>query len=220
MSLPAGVISISTPSRSSSGSSAAASRPIGVLTLLEARPRRSVRRRCAAEDARRTVALGDQAQAAAAAGEQPRGDLLEVARGGLEHLLEALPDLPVGVGDQLVQLAQCRLEIVALALELLDVGERLLVLGLSQRVDRSELLAPAGQPLEPVAQRLALVFAQLDLAAGSASSSSRLASCPSSCSHSCARSRTRWRRTSALGRAARSPGAAGRAVPPPAGRTP
>ncbi len=77
--------------------------------------------------------------------------MLEVPRGGLERLLEALADLAVGVGDQLVQLAQRGLEIVALALELLDVRERLLVFGLGERVDRAELLAAAAQPLEPAA---------------------------------------------------------------------
>jgi hypothetical protein len=41
------------------------------------------------------------------------------------------------------------------------MGERPLVLGLGQRVDRPELLAPAGQALEPAAQRLPLLVAQL-----------------------------------------------------------
>ncbi len=81
--------------------------------------------------------LGHQPQAAVAAWEQARGDMFEVARGRFEHLLEALADLAVGVGDQLVQLAQRGLEVVARTLELLDVGNGLFVLGLGERVDRT-----------------------------------------------------------------------------------
>ncbi len=79
----------------------------------------------------------------------------------LERLLEALADLTVGVGDQLVQLSQRGVEILALALELLDVGQRLLVFGLGERVDRSELLAAAGQPLQATMERCTLLLAEL-----------------------------------------------------------
>ena len=40
------------------------------------------------------------------------------------------------------------------------MGERLLVLVLSERVDRSELLAPALEALQAPLQRLALIVAQ------------------------------------------------------------
>ena len=112
------------------------------------RRRLGLGRTLAAQHAGRTRALGDQAQPSAAAGEQLRGQLLEAARRGGEGLLEGLPDLPVGVGDQLLELAQRGLEVGPLALELLDVGQRLGVLLLGQRVDRPELLAAAGEPLQ------------------------------------------------------------------------
>ena len=51
------------------------------------------------------------------------------------------------------ELAQRGLEVLALALELLDVLERLLVLLLGERVDRAELLAAALQALDAGAQR-------------------------------------------------------------------
>ena len=137
--------------------------------------------RAAAEHPRRPFALVDQPQPAAAAREQLRRHLLEVARGRLEHLLEALADLAVGVGDQLVQLAQRGLEVVALALELLDVGERLLVFGLGERVDRAELLAPAGQALEPAAERLALLVARARRRPARPRARAGRASCCSSC---------------------------------------
>src|SRR3712207_7627339 len=44
------------------------------------------------------------------------------------------------------------LEVLALGLELLDVRERVLVLLLGQRVDRAELLAPALQALDALAE--------------------------------------------------------------------
>ena len=55
------------------------------------------------------------------------------------------------------QLAQRRLQVGPLALQLLDVLERLGVLVLGERVDRSELLAAAGQAFEAAAQRGALL---------------------------------------------------------------
>ena len=144
------MISISTPSRSSSGAPRAPR--ASSAPSCAARRRRLVvgdRRRLTAEHARRPVALGDEAQATAAAGEQLAGQLLEVACGGLEGLLERLADLAVGVGDQLLELAQRRLEIGALALELLDVLDRLGVLLLRERVDRAELLAAPRESLDP-----------------------------------------------------------------------
>ena len=47
-----------------------------------------------------------------------------------------------------LELAQRGLEVLALALELLDVRDRLLVLVLRERVDRAELLAAALQALD------------------------------------------------------------------------
>ena len=58
------------------------------------------------------------------------------------------------------QLAQGVLEVLALALELLDVRERLLVLVLRERVDRAELLAAALQALDPALQVRALGLGQ------------------------------------------------------------
>src|SRR5262249_30027295 len=73
-----------------------------------------------------------------------------------EGLLESLLDPPVGVLDQALELAQRGLEILALRLELLDVLERLLVLGLRERVHRAELLAAALQALELLVQVVTL----------------------------------------------------------------
>ena len=155
--MPAGLISISTPSRSSSpglsgssGSSASGLLGSGAAVLGVSPP--STRAG--------PVLVGHQPQPAAAAGEQLRGDLLEVSRRRLERLLERLADLPVGVGDQLLELAQRGLQVVALALELLDVLERLGVLLLGERVDRAELLAAPRQPLDAAAQRLALLVGE------------------------------------------------------------
>ena len=102
----------------------------------------------AAEHRARAGVIADQPQPAAAAREELVDDLLEVARGRLEGLLEGLADAPVGLGDQRAELAQRGLEVPALGLELLDVGERLRVLVLGQRVDRAELLAAPRQPLD------------------------------------------------------------------------
>ena len=54
------------------------------------------------------------------------------------------------------ELAQRGLQVVALAFELLDVLQRLLVLLLGERVDRAELLAAALQALDAGVQRGAL----------------------------------------------------------------
>ena len=131
--------SISTPCDANSSSSGSA-------------PAHPPRRASAASGCRRLGApehrLGpapvvDQAQAPAAAREQVLDQLLEVALGGLERLLEGRVDLAVGLADQALELRERRLEVGALGLEALDVLERLLVLALGQRVDRAELLAPA-----------------------------------------------------------------------------
>src|SRR5437763_1918525 len=98
----------------------------------------------------------------ALAGEAARDDLGDavvahrapVDRGSGERRLEGLADLAVGVADERAQLTQRGLEVLALALELLDVRERLGVLLLGQRVDRAELLAPARQALDARAQLL------------------------------------------------------------------
>ena len=102
----------------------------------------------AAEHRARAGVLADEPQRAAAAREEVADDLLEVLGGGLERLLEGLLDAAVGVPDQAGQLAQRGLQVLALALELLDVLQRLLVLLLRERVDRAELLAAALQALD------------------------------------------------------------------------
>ena len=92
-----------------------------------------------------------------AAGEQPLDHVLEVARGRLERLLEALADPAVGLADQAPQLGERLLQVLALRLELLDVRERLLVLALGERVHRAEPLAAALQPLEPCLELVPLL---------------------------------------------------------------
>src|SRR4051812_31965930 len=87
-------------------------------------------------------------------------DLLEVLRRRREGLLEGLLDPAIRVADQPLELAQRNLEVVAPALELLDVLEGLLVLLLRERVDRAELVAAALQALEPRVERLALAAGQ------------------------------------------------------------
>ena len=87
-------------------------------------------------------------------------DFLEVARRRLEGLLEALPDLAVGLPDQPLQLREGGLEVLALRFELLDVGNGLLVLLGGERIDRTELLAPALEALDARAQGLALLLRQ------------------------------------------------------------
>ena len=138
MDLPAGVISISTPVRSSSGSSSSSGSAGSAQRLAVVADRGGAAR-----------VLVDEPQPPAAAGEELLGELLEVGCSGRERLLERLADLTVRVAHEGLELAQRRLEIGALALELLDVRERLVVLGLRERVDRAELLAPAGEPLDP-----------------------------------------------------------------------
>ena len=151
---------------------------LGLLLLVAARRRgvlgvgRLLAARCTGA---RALAL-HQPQAAAAAREQVLDDLLEVLRRRLEGLLEALADALVGLGDQALQLGERRLQVAALLLELLDVGDGLVVLLLGQRVDRAELLAPPGEALDARVERLALLVAAAARSAGSASSPSRPAS--------------------------------------------
>ena len=141
--LPAGVISISTPTPVLLVLLLGLGRELGVLAGA------LVAGVAAAEHRPRAGVLADEPQAPATAREQLLGDLLEVARGGLEGLLERLADAPVGVADQALELAHRGLEVLALGLQLLDVGDRLLVLALGERVDRAELLAAAAQALDP-----------------------------------------------------------------------
>jgi hypothetical protein len=75
-------------------------------------------------------------------------DLLEVLRGSFVGLLEALTNPLVRVPDQALELGEGALEVLALALELLDVGDRLVVLLRCERVDRAELLAAAGEAVD------------------------------------------------------------------------
>jgi hypothetical protein len=159
--LPAGVISISTPI-SSSGSapswaaasasrSAAASAACSAATSPAPVPSSSSSRRRA-----RAGGPRPRARAAGARGrrEEPRRELLEVLRGRGERLLERLADLAVRLADEAPELAQGGLEVRALALELLDVGQRLVVLGLGERVDGAELLPAPREPLDAAAQLL------------------------------------------------------------------
>src|SRR4051812_26729806 len=74
--------------------------------------------------------------------------VLEVVRGRLERGLEALTDAAVGLLDQPLELGHGGLEGAALCLELLHVRARLVVPLLGERVDRTELLAPAGEALD------------------------------------------------------------------------
>src|SRR3712207_3382833 len=114
----------------------------------------------AAEDGTGAGVLPHEPEPAAATREELGGELLEVLGGGGERLLERLADPAVGVPDQALQLAHRGLEVFALALELLDVGNCLLVLALGARVDRPELLAAAAQPLDPPLEVGAPVLAQ------------------------------------------------------------
>src|SRR5690606_37341571 len=109
----------------------------------------------AAEDALRPLLL-DEPHPSATAREHVLDQLLEVALGGLERLLEGGGDLAVGLTDQLLQLAQRPLEVLALRLEVGDVLLRLAVLALGERVDRTELLAAADQALDRRLGALAL----------------------------------------------------------------
>ena len=77
-----------------------------------------------------------------------------------ERLLERLRDLAVRVSDHRTQLTQRRLQVGAPRLELLDVGERLRVLLLRERVHGTELLAPARQPLHAVLESPRVLLGQ------------------------------------------------------------
>ena len=111
------------------------------------------RRLGAAEHRARAGVLAHEPQAAAAAREEVADDLLEVRGRRGEGLLEGLLDAAVRVADQALELAQRGLEVLALAFELLDVLERLLVLLLRERVDRAELVAAALQALDAGGER-------------------------------------------------------------------
>jgi hypothetical protein len=87
-------------------------------------------------------------------------ELLEVALGRLEGVLEGRLDLGVGLADQAGQLPERALEVGALCFELLDVLERLGVLALRKRVDGAELLATTRKPLELELDLIALVVGE------------------------------------------------------------
>ena len=150
MDLPAGVISISTPSLSSGVVLVFVFLGLGRFGLGVA----------ATEHGARAGVLAHEPQRAAAAREEVADDLLEVLGRGLERLLEGFLDAPVGVLDELGQLTQRGLHVLAHALELLHVLERFLVLGLRERVDRAELLTAALQALDRLVQVRALVVAE------------------------------------------------------------
>ena len=154
--------SISTPS-SSSGPSPSAAASCSSASRSAPASAASAVSGLAAEHRARTGLLAHQSQAAAAAGEDVGDQRREVVGGGGEGLLETLGDLAVGRADQRAQLAQRRLQVAALGLELLDALERLAVLLRGQRVDRTERLAPARQALHPLAQHVALALGQLVL---------------------------------------------------------
>src|SRR5436853_4527862 len=101
----------------------------------------------AAEHGPRAVGLHEP-QATATPRKQMRHDVLEVPRGRLERLVEGLPDTAIRLADQAAELRHRRLEVRALGLEVLDVRDRLLVLLRRERVHRTELLAPARDPLD------------------------------------------------------------------------
>src|SRR5215207_1777872 len=104
--------------------------------------------------------LAYQPQPPPASREQLADDLLEVLRGRRERLLERVADPLVGVADQALELAQGGLEVLALALELLDMLDRFRVLLLRERVDGPELLAPAPEPLDATLEVRALGVGQ------------------------------------------------------------
>ena len=87
--------------------------------------------------------------------------LLEVALGRLQGLLEGRADLAIGVADQPPQLGQRRLQVATLLLELADVLQGLRVLLLRQGIDGAEGVAPARQPLQLALDLLALLGAKL-----------------------------------------------------------
>src|SRR5829696_5132252 len=104
--------------------------------------------------------LAYQPQPPPAPREQLADDLLEVLRGRRERLLERVADPLVGVANQALELAQSGLEVLALALELLDMLDRFRVLLLRERVDGPELLAPAPEPLDATLEVRALGVGQ------------------------------------------------------------
>src|SRR5918999_27357 len=131
------------------------------LLLLLVRIRLGRVRGVLAGDHRARAVLGvDEPQAAATAREQVLDDVLEVLGSRLEGLLEALPDAAVGLLDEALELREGGLEVAALALELLDVRDRLLVLPLRERVHGAELLAAALEALDAGGEGLALLLWQ------------------------------------------------------------
>src|SRR5918999_3293831 len=128
------------------------------LLLLLVRIRLGRVRGVLAGDHRARAVLGvDEPQPAAAAREQVLDDVLEVLGGRLEGLLEALPDPPVGLLYEARELGEGGLQVAALALELLDVRDSLLVLLLGERVHGAELLAAALKPLDAGGEGLAVL---------------------------------------------------------------
>ena len=105
---------------------------------------------------------------------------------------KARSDLAIGLADQLRELVQRLLEVLALRLELGDVVLRLLVLALGERVDGTELLAAADQPLDrrlrprPAPRRRAAPAPAPGRDRGSARIRSHSASASSRRSRSCA----------------------------------
>src|SRR4051794_26140804 len=112
------------------------------------------------ERPRRTADV-HSAQPALPAREELRHHLLEAARRRLERLLEGRGDLPVGPADQGAQLRDRPLEVLPLLGEVGDVLAGLLVLPLGQRIDRSDLLPVALQPLQSRLDGLALLLRKL-----------------------------------------------------------
>jgi hypothetical protein len=142
------VISISTPGISSLGW------PSDLLGRVRVRRRAGLR---ATEHGPGEGVLANEPQPAPPAREQVLDDFPEVARRGVEGLLERLSDPAIGVPDQAFELAQRRFEILAMELELLDVRHGLGVLGLGERIHRPELLTAAREPLDAPGERCALV---------------------------------------------------------------
>src|SRR6202034_4896605 len=95
----------------------------------------------------RAAVIADQAQPAAAAGKDVLDQVLEVLRRRGEGGLEALADLAVGVADHERELAHRGFEIAPLGLELVGARERFAVLLAGERIDGTELVAPARDAL-------------------------------------------------------------------------